>query len=237
VLVPALLGSPYAGLDPELRKSFEVALHLGTAGALLLALRAEVAEVVNELSPRQVLHVGLTLAPAAALAMAAEETIERRLGAVGPVAVAQIAAAAALAGADRRPATRRREASGALDHLVLGLAQATALAPGVSRNGATLTAARLRRFARPAAARLSREAALPVILGAAALKGVRMAQTGLAPELRPAFLVGTAASFGSSVAARGLLGRVERARSYRGLVGYRMTLGALALVARALRRP
>ena len=41
-LVPWLLGWPYAELDPELRKAFEVVLHAGTAAALLIALRHEI---------------------------------------------------------------------------------------------------------------------------------------------------------------------------------------------------
>ncbi len=55
-----------------------------------------------------------------------------------------------------------------MDGLWLGIAQACALFPGVSRNGATLTAARLRRFTRVDAERLSRHVALPVIGGATA---------------------------------------------------------------------
>src|SRR5207249_8513180 len=52
VLVPALLGWRYGELDGELRKSFEVALHAGTALALLIGLRHEVAEVLRELDGR-----------------------------------------------------------------------------------------------------------------------------------------------------------------------------------------
>ena len=40
ILIPLLAGWPYAELDPELRKSFEVALHVGTAAALLVDLRS-----------------------------------------------------------------------------------------------------------------------------------------------------------------------------------------------------
>ena len=40
ILIPLLAGWPYAELDPELRKSFEVALHAGTAAALLVDLRS-----------------------------------------------------------------------------------------------------------------------------------------------------------------------------------------------------
>src|SRR5205814_9293808 len=46
-LVPWLLGWSYADLDGELRKAFEVALHAGTAAALLLALRGEVGEAIG----------------------------------------------------------------------------------------------------------------------------------------------------------------------------------------------
>ncbi len=72
---------------------------------------------------------------------------------------------------DSQDATR-----GARDGLALGLAQALALAPGVSRNGATLTAARARGFVARTHSTLSWHAALPVILGASALKGVRRAR-------------------------------------------------------------
>jgi undecaprenyl pyrophosphate phosphatase UppP len=46
-LVPWLLGWSYPELDPELRKAFEVALHAGTAAALLVGLRDEVAEAAR----------------------------------------------------------------------------------------------------------------------------------------------------------------------------------------------
>src|SRR5436305_12773465 len=64
-LIPALLGWSYARLDPELRKAFEVALHAGTAAALLIALRDEVGEAVQGLDERRlVLLAGSFLPPA-----------------------------------------------------------------------------------------------------------------------------------------------------------------------------
>jgi len=151
VLVPALLSWRYSDLDPELRKSFEVALHAGTAVALLIGLRHEVAEVVRELDRRRIARHLLEMVPAAGAAFALERPIERRLGTPRSVAVAQIAGGLGLALADLAPAGRPREDAGFGDALAIGLAQATALVPGVSRNGATLTAARLLRFERAAA--------------------------------------------------------------------------------------
>jgi undecaprenyl-diphosphatase len=228
VLVPALLGWSYVELDDELRKSFEVALHAGTACALLIALRGEVAEAVRALDgPRVVRHL-LSLAPAGAAALAFERPIERRLGSARGVARAQAAAGLALAAADRRPAVRSHDEARAWDALAIGLAQACALAPGVSRNGATLTAARLLRFERPAANRLSRHAALPIILAATGLKGYRLWKRGLPRELATPFALGFAAAFCSTLASAPLVRVVDEARSYAPFAAYRVALGAVA---------
>src|SRR5205085_229974 len=74
----------------------------------------------------------------------------------------------------RAQAGRSREDLRAGDAFALGLGQAAALFPGVSRRGATLAVARARGFARADADALSWHAALPVIAGASALRGVRL---------------------------------------------------------------
>jgi undecaprenyl-diphosphatase len=229
VLLPELLDWPYADLDPELRKSFEVALHAGTAAALALALRREVAEVLRTLDARRALGVALAFAPPAVAAFALERTIEERAGGARSVALAQIAAGAALAAADRRPAARSQDDAGPFDHLLIGIGQATALVPGVSRNGASLTAARLRGFERPAASRLSRHAALPIILAASVLKGVRLARRGMPVEIAVPFAAGAAAAFASTLAATRLVEVIDCARSYAPFAAYRIALGACAL--------
>jgi undecaprenyl-diphosphatase len=228
-LVPGLLGWDYSELDPELRKAFEVALHAGTAGALAIALRDEVVDVLRTLNVRRVAGIALTFLPAAFVAAVFERAIEERLGSARSVAVAQLAAGAALAVADLAPAERPYSDAGLLDHLLIGCGQALALAPGVSRNGATLTAARLLHFERRASSVLSRHAALPVIAGATGLKGMRLARRGLARDLRGPFAAGAAAAFASTLASRGLIGVIDRSRSYRPFAAYRIALGALAL--------
>jgi undecaprenyl-diphosphatase len=86
------------------------------------------------------------------------------------------------------------------DALALGLAQAAALVPGISRSGATRSMARGRGFSRPAAISLSEDAALPVLVGATVLKGARLA--GRRPPRRAlAALAGGAAAAGSSALA------------------------------------
>jgi undecaprenyl-diphosphatase len=107
------------------------------------------------------------------------------------------------------------------------LAQATALVPGVSRNGATLTAGRTLGLSRAEAARMSWRAGLPVIVGAGLLKGFRLSRRGLDADLRAPFAAGAAAAFASTFAAAPLLRTVER--SWVPLGAYRVALGALAL--------
>src|SRR5690606_36750208 len=111
------------------------------------------------------------------------------------------------------------------DGLALGIAQAAALIPGVSRNGATLTAARLRGFSRDQANLLSRTVALPVILGAVGLKGTRLARRGINRRQRRWLGLGLATSFGSTIASNDLIGLVERDRALRPYALYRIALG------------
>lgn len=229
VLVPELIGSDYARLEPELRKSFEVALHAGTAAALLVVLRHEVLEVAGELDERRALRLLLTFLPPAVAALLFERPIERRLGSAHGVAWAQVAAGAAMLLADRRPAERHHGGANELDGLLIGIGQAAALWPGVSRNGATLTAARLRRFERSAANRLSRHAALPVILGATGLKGMRLARRGVPPEIVRPFAAGAAAAFVSTLASARLVPWMDGRRSYRPFALYRIALGVASL--------
>ena len=210
-LVPWLLRWDYAELDPELRKAFEVAVHAGTAAALLVALHDEVGEAVAEFDGRRAVLIVGSFVPPAIVGYALERPIEERLGRPAPIAVGLLLGAAAMAAADARCARdRRREDADWRDALALGVAQACALMPGVSRNGATLTAARLRGFARADANVLSRHVALPIIAGATVLKSVRLARRGLPAGTALGFGCGVAAAFASTLASRRLV-RDDRA--------------------------
>jgi undecaprenyl-diphosphatase len=235
-LVPWLLDWRYGELEPELRKSFEIALHAGTAVALLITLRGEVGEAMIGFNRRQLTLIALSFLPPAVVGFTLERPIERRLGTPGTVAAGLIVGSLAMAWADQSPQTRGHEEAGAVDALWLGVAQSCALFPGISRNGATLTAARLRGFTRRDANRLSRHVALPVIAGATTLKGFRLWQKGLPPSARGAFAAGAAASFASTLGSTWLIRQVERDRSLVPYAAYRTALATAALVRLARRR-
>jgi undecaprenyl-diphosphatase len=233
-LMPWLLHWDYDRLDPELRKSFEVALHAGTAAALLITLRAEVHDALDTMTPRLAGLIALSVAPPAVVGYKLERLIESRLGTPPTIAAGLICGSLVMALADRAPQQRSSREALARDALYLGVAQACALIPGVSRNGATLAAARLRRFTREDANRLSRHVALPVIAGATMLKGTRLARRGLPRGTGVPFALGASASFASTLGSTWLIRQVERDRSLLPYAAYRMALAAVVL--RRLRR-
>jgi len=234
-VVPWLAGWDYTRLDDELRKSFEVALHTGTAAALLISLRREVDEAVRGLSPRRLLMIALSFAPPAVIGYRFERPIERHLGTPPTVAGGLFVGAVAMALADRSPQERTHSDAGALDALCLGVAQACSLFPGVSRNGATLAAARYRRFTRVDANRLSRHAALPVIAGATLLKGVRLRARGLPAGSTVPIAVGAGAAFVSTLASTRLIRALERDSSLLPYALYRIVVAGI-IVRRLVRR-
>jgi undecaprenyl-diphosphatase len=228
-LVPWLAGWSWDELDAEARKSFEVALHAGAAAALLIGQRSLIAGELRALDVRRSSVIALSLVPPVIAGYRYERQIERRLGGPGATAAALLAGSAAMVVADRRPQTRGPGDAGQADGLALGLAQAAALIPGTSRAGATLTAARWREFTREQASLLSRTVALPVIVGAAALKAVRLRSRGVEPGLGRAIAAGTAASFASTIVALRLL-RVVDDRALWPYAAYRAALAAVVLV-------
>jgi undecaprenyl-diphosphatase len=260
ILIPWLAGWPYADLDPELRKSFEVALHAGTAAALLAdlpsaqpgGLRRRWRQTVRShalapagaspgLDARQAWLIALSLVPPAIAGGTLEQPLQRRLGGPATIAAGLLIGGVAMALADTSPpdGTRTLAEASALDGLLLGLAQAVALIPGVSRSGAVLTAARARGFGRADSHTLARRTGLPVILGAGALKTGRLLQRGApggTPVYRALTLGGTTA-FLSTLAATRLLRRDQRtARHAAALLPYALYRGLLAsLVIRRLR--
>jgi undecaprenyl-diphosphatase len=229
VLIPWLAGWDWDALDPELRKSFEVALHAGAAAALLVGQRQTIGEELRAFDRRRGLVLVLSFLPAAAAGYGLERQIEQRLGGPRATAIGLLAGAAAMLVADSRPQLRGRGEAGPVDGLALGVAQAVALAPGVSRNGVTLAAARWRGFSRDQANLLSRTIALPIIVGATLLKGVRLCRRGGEPELRRAMAIGTAASFVSTLASQRLIRLVERDRALWPYAAYRAALAAAVL--------
>jgi undecaprenyl-diphosphatase len=233
-LLPWLAGWPYAELDGELRKSFEVALHAGAGLALAIDMRGQLLDEVTTMDRRSATVLVLSLGPPALAGFVLRAPIERLLGGPRSIAVGLAAGGIAMALADTGKAgneERPCDDAQAADGLALGLAQAGALIPGVSRNGATLTAARARGFGRESAHTLSWNVALPVILGASVLKGGRLLSNGVPRQARAGLALGGLSAFVSTLASvRALRGSDREQRPLFGYALYRCLLAALVLV-------
>jgi undecaprenyl-diphosphatase len=235
-LLPWLAGWPYPRLDAARRKRFEVALHAGAGLALAIHMRGELLGELAGLDARRARATLLAIAPPAIAGYALEGPIERRLGGPRSIAAGLLAGAAAMTLADRGEGARRREDANARDGLALGLAQAAALIPGVSRNGATLAAARGLGFARGEAQSLSWHAGLPVILGASVLEGAHLRRAGAARGERATIALGGGGAFVSTILSARLLRR--RLRDGQALAPYSVyrCLLAVLVLARLRRR-
>jgi undecaprenyl-diphosphatase len=240
-LVPWLAGWRYGELDPDLRKCFEVALHAGTAAALMV-------RPPTERSWGKPAFLIAASTPPALAGYTLGARVERRLGTPRTIAAGLLAGSVALAAGEmfaRRgcPARVRAQprgtplsdghnprtarSAGWRDGLMLGLAQACALFPGVSRSGATIATARARGFSRLDADRLSWQTGLPVIAGATALKSLQLARRGVPAELRLPFAAGAAGSLLATLASSTLLTPSRRTHLLGACAFYR---GVLALL-------
>jgi undecaprenyl-diphosphatase len=188
ILVPWFFG--WQG-DPIIDSlTFDVALHLGTLAALLgyfwrdwiemlraipgvlrWTLSAARGDRSRKLAPAEHILTTIVVAtiPAAVIGVLLEQLAERSLRAPLLIAVTLAVVGVLLYLADRlRPQTKDLTHMTWADALLIGLAQACALIPGVSRSGATMTMGRFLTFDREAAARYSFLLSAP-ITGAAVL--------------------------------------------------------------------
>lgn len=242
ILVPWLLGWPEHSL------SFNAALHLGTALALLLYFWPEWLKLVGSFlaglrapaarqRPEWRLCILLLLGsiPAGLAGLLLESTVERLVRQPWLVALLLILFGVLLLAADRLGSKQRALADiGLADALAVGLAQVLALVPGVSRSGITITAGLLRGLDRPAAARFSFLLSTPITLAAALYSLRKAVGPGAAAGELGIFAIGVAGAAISGVLVIGfLLGFLQR-HSLASFVWYRVVLGLAVLVLSAL---
>jgi undecaprenyl-diphosphatase len=132
--------------------------------------------------------------------------------------------------ADRLGGTRTADTFDVPDAVKMGLAQAAALVPGVSRSGATITAGRAVGLDRDGAARLSFLMSLPIIAGALLLEGAKLVKDGMPHGFAAAFAWGIVASAVTGYAAVWGTLRLIRTRTFTPFVLYRVLVGAGVLI-------
>jgi len=234
--------------------TFDVALHLGTVFALLAYFWRDWYELLRDyarttrlgrmmgLKPAStstmlVWPIVIASIPAAVAGKFLEHTIENQIRSnFLLVGIVTISLGVLLFLADRFGA-KRRPAEGVTlkDWLIIGVAQALAIIPGVSRSGITITAGLACGLQRDAAARFSFLLGAPIILGAAIYEMPDALRSGLtAADLLP-FGVGIAASAIVGYLCIGFLMSYLRTRSTGLFVGYRLVFGTGIILLSLLR--
>lgn len=234
VLAEYLLGLEDVGL------SFDVALHLGTLLAVLAYFRQDFLLMGrallflkipggNELFYRKLaLYIVLATIPGVLAGLFLGDFAESYLRKPLVVAATLGGVALFLLWAER-VGKRRRDVRvlGPFDALVVGVAQAMAIVPGVSRSGITMTAGLFLGFNRQAAARFSFMMSAPIIFGAGVYKVPEIFQQGLQGDQAGFYLAGFLASAVSGYIFIAWLLRFVRTRSFDVFAYYRLGLAAI----------
>jgi undecaprenyl-diphosphatase len=184
--------------------AFDVALHIGTFGAVVWFFRHDVRDLLaaswravqfkEGTSERLARQIVVGTVPAVAVVLLFGDAIENVRDPRIIAATLAIGAVGLLVADRFGRESRGMDAITYGEAFAIGCAQAAALVPGVSRSGATITIALLLGLARPAAGRFAFLLSLPVVFAAAVKEAVDMYEagaTGLPPQL---FVVGVAVS-------------------------------------------
>jgi len=237
ILLPWAFGWPDPGL------SFDVALHLGTLVALLIYFRADWIALISSAlgilrgrtqapDARMAMQIVVATIPGAIAGALFEHQIEDALRAPQVIALMLIALALVLVVAEvvgRRKKSLDEVSWG--DAIIVGVAQAFAIIPGVSRSGVTITAGLFRSMKRDTAARFSFYLSTPIIGGAVAKKMLDIVKEGATIDQLTPFVVGIVVSGIVGYMAIAFMMRYLQTRTTYLFVYYRIALGIAVYLA------
>ena len=179
--------------------TFDVALHAGTLLSLVACFWKDWIELILR---KQKLFMLIMLAsvPAGIAGILLNDYVEHTLRSPYVIAAALVVFGCVMLAAEKMNKTRTADSVNLGDALTIGLAQAIALIPGVSRSGITISAGLFRGLEREAAARFSFLLSTPIIAGATLLHARKLLKTG-ADHNMSLFLIGFIAAAVSGFAA------------------------------------
>lgn len=249
ILVPWLQNYEFLQQNDSFNKTFDVALHAGTLAAVITYFRTDLwnmaSGVLRTLRTRTIEtddeRIGWAIIigtiPAVIVGGLGESYIDEKLGEPWMIGILLIVFGLLLAWADRLPERRAVDSLSIGDGFKVGIAQAMALAPGISRSGVTITAGRVLGLDRDSAARFAFLLLVPAVAGATALKGYGAINDGLPDGVVGPIIAGTIASGIAGYAAIAWMLRYVSTHSYDVFVVYRVLvgIGVLLLIATGVR--
>ncbi|MGI6120398.1 MAG: undecaprenyl-diphosphatase UppP [Desulfosporosinus sp.] len=216
--------------DPGL--TFDVALHMGTLFAVVIYFWRDWVRLGKAALRRQPTddkrifwYLILATIPGGLFGLAFENQAETIFRAPLLIGIMMITMGILLYWADKRHQVRKMNTMNLADAIWIGLSQALAIIPGVSRSGSTMTMARFLGLTREDAARFSFLMSTPIILGAGVLKlrHLTMASIDLP------FSVGVISSFVVGILSISFLLRYLRISNFGLFVGYRFIIGFIVI--------
>ncbi len=229
-----ILAEHFFGLS-ETPLSFDVSLHMGTLVAVLLYFRHDWLAMVRALLPgedRRKLHTLLLVfvgtVPAALAGVFLEDYVSSVLRSPWVVVSTLVVVGLLIALAEKVSRQERGlEASSWRDGLVIGLAQALALVPGVSRSGITISAGLFMGLNRTAAARFSFLLSAPIIAGAGLLEGIKAVSGGDSVIGAAAYVAGFCSSLATGYGVIAFFMDFLRTHTLYPFVVYRLALASV----------
>ncbi len=230
ILIPEFLG--WHGDISTL--TYDIALHGGTLLALLVYFRKQWVSLLTAERPL-LLNIVIATIPAGAAGILFKDAVSTTLRSSYVIAASLIAVGVVMLLAERNRPRRGFASIGTKDALAIGLAQAVALIPGVSRSGITISAGLFGGIEREASARFSFLLSMPVIAGATLLEGVHLLKNQADYDLS-LFAVGFAASAVTGFITIKFLLWFFRRFSLRTFVYYRFALAGIIIISYLLQK-
>jgi undecaprenyl-diphosphatase len=234
ILVPQLFPWEDQGL------AIDVAMHIGTLLAVMAYFHAEVRRMITgginllrgkpDGDTRLLLQLALATVPVVIAGFLLRDIVATQLRSPLLIASTTIGFGILLYVADRKGETSERALAGMTykDALLIGLFQALALIPGVSRSGITMTAGLFLAFSRTEAARFSLLLSIPTTMAAGLLGGYEIWKSGDTALQADALYAAVLAFFAALLAIWGLMAWLKNS-SFTPFVIYRLILGAFLL--------
>ncbi len=241
-----LLLVPYFFNWSEQSLSFDVALHFGTALAVLVYYHKDWQRMITSLlrdlfrinfsweqmenDSRQLLKILIVTVPVGVVGLLIGDYIEDTLRSPYIVSVMLVIVSAFMYFSEwvSKKYSEKKNSPGLLDALVISLSQIVALIPGSSRSGMTISTGLLRGYSRESAAKFSFLLATPIILGAALVKLPVLFSGGNDESIY--VLSGMLSAFVSGLLAVGFLMKFLRRYSLNVFIIYRILLALLILL-------
>lgn len=235
ILLPQLTGMQDQG------QVIDVAVHIGTLGAVILYFWRDVALAaggipkllrwqINDQGAWLALCLAIATVPAILFGLILKITgLDDMMRSVAVIGWTMLLFGIVLYWADQRsPVTRKAESWSLKEAVILGLWQAVALIPGTSRSGITITGARFMGYAREDAARISMLMSIPVIIASASLLGLGVVKDGDYSAARDG-AIAAGFAFVSALLALSIMMRLLRSVSFTPYVIYRIVFGMILL--------